>query len=130
MTTFLIDSNSLHLIADKLIGVRHVQCILCFFCLTLAYAMRVNLTVAIVAMRSPNETATNLSNFNSSSSAANLSALDSSAESSEIEDHDSSSSWNPFSVQVSSRHLLLIQTVTNPSPPFYSSITTREFKSH
>ncbi|EDW02607.1 putative inorganic phosphate cotransporter [Drosophila grimshawi] len=35
---------------DKIIGVRHVQCILCFFCLSLAYAWRVNLTVALVAM--------------------------------------------------------------------------------
>ncbi|XP_034103688.1 putative inorganic phosphate cotransporter [Drosophila albomicans] len=38
---------------DKIIGVRHVQCILCFFCLTLAYAWRVNLTVALVAMTQP-----------------------------------------------------------------------------
>jgi len=37
--------------------VRHVQCILCFFCLTLAYAWRVNLSVALVAMtEKPNMT--------------------------------------------------------------------------
>lgn len=92
--------------------------------------MRVNLTVAIVAMKAPNETATNLTRFNSSSSPANLTVLDSSAESSEIEDHDTSSSWNPFSVQVSSSHLLLSPTVTNPSSRFYSSITTQELKNH
>ncbi|KAL7737229.1 hypothetical protein ACLKA6_005411 [Drosophila palustris] len=42
---------------DKNFGVRHVQCILCFFCLTLAYAWRVNLTIALVAMTDkPNTT--------------------------------------------------------------------------
>lgn len=29
---------------------RHVQCILCFFCLAMSYAWRVNLSVALVAM--------------------------------------------------------------------------------
>ncbi|XP_017040914.1 putative inorganic phosphate cotransporter [Drosophila ficusphila] len=35
---------------EKFLGVRHVQCILCFFCLALCYAWRANLSVAIVAM--------------------------------------------------------------------------------
>ncbi|XP_030381273.1 putative inorganic phosphate cotransporter isoform X2 [Scaptodrosophila lebanonensis] len=35
---------------EKLIGVRHIQCILSFFCLSLAYALRVNLSVGLVAM--------------------------------------------------------------------------------
>ncbi|XP_039482253.1 putative inorganic phosphate cotransporter [Drosophila santomea] len=35
---------------EKFIGVRHVQCILCFFCLAMSYAWRVNLSVALVAM--------------------------------------------------------------------------------
>jgi len=30
--------------------VRHVQCILCFFCLAMSYAWRVNLSVALVAI--------------------------------------------------------------------------------
>lgn len=35
---------------EKFFGVRHVQCILCFFCLAMSYAWRVNLSVALVAM--------------------------------------------------------------------------------
>ncbi|XP_068145044.1 putative inorganic phosphate cotransporter [Drosophila tropicalis] len=35
---------------ERFIGVRHVQCLLCFFCLSLAYAWRVNLSMALVAM--------------------------------------------------------------------------------
>ncbi|KAH8336844.1 putative inorganic phosphate cotransporter [Drosophila kikkawai] len=35
---------------EKFFGVRHVQCILCFFCLAMSYAWRVNLSVAVVAM--------------------------------------------------------------------------------
>nr|XP_017014483.2 putative inorganic phosphate cotransporter [Drosophila takahashii] len=35
---------------EKFLGVRHVQCILCFFCLAMSYAWRVNLSVALVAM--------------------------------------------------------------------------------
>ncbi|XP_034654017.1 putative inorganic phosphate cotransporter [Drosophila subobscura] len=38
---------------EKLFGVRHVQCILCFFCLAMCYAWRVNLSVALVAMSEP-----------------------------------------------------------------------------
>ncbi|KAH8407687.1 hypothetical protein KR222_010744 [Zaprionus bogoriensis] len=53
---------------DKIIGVRHVQCILCFFCLTLAYAWRVNLSVAVVAMMPPMHS----SNSNTTDSSANL----------------------------------------------------------
>ncbi|KAH8407688.1 hypothetical protein KR222_010748, partial [Zaprionus bogoriensis] len=37
-------------------GVRHVQCVLVFFGLAVAYAMRVNLSVAIVAMTDSNAT--------------------------------------------------------------------------
>ncbi|XP_017077250.1 putative inorganic phosphate cotransporter [Drosophila eugracilis] len=35
---------------EKFIGVRHVQCLLCFFCLAMSYAWRVNISVALVAM--------------------------------------------------------------------------------
>ncbi|XP_016958620.1 putative inorganic phosphate cotransporter [Drosophila biarmipes] len=35
---------------EKFLGVRHVQCILCFFCLAMSYAWRVNLSVALVAI--------------------------------------------------------------------------------
>ncbi|XP_073811730.1 putative inorganic phosphate cotransporter isoform X1 [Musca autumnalis] len=38
------------------IGSRHVQCFLCFCCLSLCYALRVNLSVAIVAMTDSNST--------------------------------------------------------------------------
>lgn len=37
-------------------GVRHVQCLLVFFGLAVAYALRVNLSVAIVAMTDRNST--------------------------------------------------------------------------
>ncbi|KAH8307432.1 hypothetical protein KR044_011982 [Drosophila immigrans] len=53
---------------DKIIGVRHVQCILCFFCLTLAYAWRVNLSVALVAMtEQPNNASNNHSDISNHS---------------------------------------------------------------
>lgn len=35
---------------EKLIGARHVQSLMLFLCLTLAYAFRVNMSVAIVAI--------------------------------------------------------------------------------
>jgi hypothetical protein len=38
------------------IGVRHLQALLMFFCLTMAYALRVNLSVGIVAMVDRNST--------------------------------------------------------------------------
>ncbi|KAH8275671.1 hypothetical protein KR026_012311 [Drosophila bipectinata] len=38
---------------EKFFGVRHVQCVLCFFCLAMSYAWRVNLSVALVAMAPP-----------------------------------------------------------------------------
>ncbi|KAH8401148.1 hypothetical protein KR009_003348 [Drosophila setifemur] len=38
---------------EKFFGVRHVQCVLCFFCLAMSYAWRVNLSVALVAMTEP-----------------------------------------------------------------------------
>ncbi|EDV38028.1 uncharacterized protein Dana_GF13752 [Drosophila ananassae] len=38
---------------EKFFGVRHVQCVLCFFCLAMSYAWRVNLSVALVAMEEP-----------------------------------------------------------------------------
>ncbi|XP_016991510.1 putative inorganic phosphate cotransporter [Drosophila rhopaloa] len=45
---------------EKFFGVRHVQCILCFFCLAMSYAWRVNLSVAVVAMSdNSNNTAQN-----------------------------------------------------------------------
>ncbi|XP_037951748.1 putative inorganic phosphate cotransporter [Teleopsis dalmanni] len=46
-----------------LIGTRHIQCFLCFCCLSLCYALRVNLTVAIVAMTDQNSTNTNVEIF-------------------------------------------------------------------
>lgn len=36
--------------AERLIGARHVQSLMLFLCLTLAYAFRVNMSVAIVAI--------------------------------------------------------------------------------
>lgn len=35
-------------------GVRHIQCFLLFWCLTVAYGMRVTMSVAIVAMTDKN----------------------------------------------------------------------------
>lgn len=43
-------SICLHFIATRIFGVRHLQALLLFLGLTLAYAMRVNLSVAIVAI--------------------------------------------------------------------------------
>ncbi|KAL5286732.1 hypothetical protein ACFFRR_008004 [Megaselia abdita] len=40
----------------SLFGIRHLQCFLLFLCLTVAYALRVNLSVAIVAMTNANST--------------------------------------------------------------------------
>lgn len=37
-------------------GIRHLQCFLLFWCLSVAYALRVNLSVGIVAMTSKNDT--------------------------------------------------------------------------
>lgn len=39
-----------------LIGTRHIQCFLCFCCLSICYALRVNLSVGIVAMTDQNST--------------------------------------------------------------------------
>ncbi|XP_004520753.1 putative inorganic phosphate cotransporter isoform X2 [Ceratitis capitata] len=39
-----------------IIGTRHIQCFLCFCCLSICYALRVNLSVAIVAMTDRNST--------------------------------------------------------------------------
>ncbi|XP_067632690.1 putative inorganic phosphate cotransporter isoform X2 [Eurosta solidaginis] len=39
-----------------LIGMRHVQCFLCFCCLSICYALRVNLSVGVVAMTDRNST--------------------------------------------------------------------------
>ncbi|TMW43657.1 hypothetical protein DOY81_011263 [Sarcophaga bullata] len=44
-------------------GVRHVQCLLVFFGLAVAYALRVNLSVAIVAMTDRNSTNPNFQEF-------------------------------------------------------------------
>lgn len=41
---------------SSVFGVRHLQCLQLFFCLTVAYALRVNLSVAIVAMTDKNAT--------------------------------------------------------------------------
>lgn len=41
------------LISDAIYGVRHTQVILLFVMLVIAYGMRVNLSVAIVAMTDP-----------------------------------------------------------------------------
>jgi len=38
------------LVSDSGLGVRHLQVFLLFFALTVAYALRVNLSVAVVAM--------------------------------------------------------------------------------
>ncbi|XP_018804075.1 PREDICTED: putative inorganic phosphate cotransporter isoform X1 [Bactrocera latifrons] len=43
-----------------IIGTRHIQCFLCFCCLSICYALRVNLSVGIVAMTDRNSTNSNL----------------------------------------------------------------------
>lgn len=45
-------------------GFRHVQVVLIFFCLTIAYAERVNMSVAIVAMTDKNSTNPDFEDFN------------------------------------------------------------------
>ncbi|EDW09107.2 putative inorganic phosphate cotransporter isoform X1 [Drosophila mojavensis] len=60
---------------DKIIGVRHVQCILCFFCLSLAYAWRVNLSVALVAMSGPSNATEANATLDSSEEAAEVDQL-------------------------------------------------------
>ena len=44
------------IITGGIFGIRHLQCFLLFCCLTVAYALRVNLSVAIVAMTEKNST--------------------------------------------------------------------------
>ena len=48
-------SNFKSLGPQKFLGVRHLQCFLLFWGLAVGYAMRVNLSVAIVAMTDPLE---------------------------------------------------------------------------
>ncbi|XP_055918980.1 putative inorganic phosphate cotransporter isoform X2 [Eupeodes corollae] len=48
---------------ESLFGTRHLQCFLCFCCLSVAYALRVNMTVAIVAMMDKNATNPNFEEF-------------------------------------------------------------------
>lgn len=43
----LIDKN---VILEAVLGVRHIQAVMLFLCLVLAYGMRVNMSLAIVAM--------------------------------------------------------------------------------
>ncbi|TMW43694.1 hypothetical protein DOY81_011226, partial [Sarcophaga bullata] len=50
-------------LASPLIGTRHIQCFLCFCCLSLAYALRVNLSVGIVAMTDKNATQSDYEDF-------------------------------------------------------------------
>ncbi|XP_017839852.1 putative inorganic phosphate cotransporter [Drosophila busckii] len=58
MTTTLNMVKTGNYANQRIFGRRHVQCILCFFCLSLAYAWRVNLSVAIVAMAKSNDSET------------------------------------------------------------------------
>ncbi|XP_055857015.1 putative inorganic phosphate cotransporter [Episyrphus balteatus] len=48
---------------ESLFGTRHLQCFLCFCCLSVAYALRVNLSVAIVAMTDKNASNMNFEEF-------------------------------------------------------------------
>lgn len=51
---FPLSTNCVAFFAGPRFGVRHLQCILVFFGLAVAYALRVNLSVAIVAMTDRN----------------------------------------------------------------------------
>lgn len=51
-----------HFSANNCIGQRHLQVLIVFCGLAIAYSMRVNLSVAIVAMTAPNGTDSEVSN--------------------------------------------------------------------
>ncbi|XP_037945913.1 putative inorganic phosphate cotransporter isoform X3 [Teleopsis dalmanni] len=56
--------NRRHDIEDSTFGIRHLQCFLLFCGLSVAYALRVNLSVAIVAMTDSNSTNPDFTEYN------------------------------------------------------------------
>lgn len=40
---------------QKMLGIRHLQCLMLFWGLAVGYAMRINLSVSIIAMTDPTE---------------------------------------------------------------------------